>query len=1657
MAVKNFILIFYLVFIISIFTNIQIILAQSGPPSQLSYLHDPVIPKIGELKSSDAFKVDLFSGAFVYSYPLEVPPGTNSLQPKLNLFYNSHDTAQRPGFLGTGWSLPQSYIQRDVNYTPNNIPDNKFKMVLNGFLYDLIYVSNETRYHTKIDTFIFIENKSNGNNSKGEYWIVKTKDGIVYRFGFNNDSETLSTDYNYVWRWNLDLVNDTYGNSIFYTYKENPFPNDMGAIYPNKIEYNNDRKRKIEFIFESSDRPDMSLVYYQGSKVRESRRLKEINITTDNKLVRRYVVDYTKFGTGHLSFISNITQYGDDGTTILPSTRFDYIKEITGWYNYTANWTWEDRDFFVGPVGDSNDRGTRLADINGDGLVDIIRAWIGNNAPSVRKVWINNGTGWVRNTNWSIPTHLEFIYNSFEDYDRGLRLADINGDGLPDLILGRTSASFDTNYSEVWLNNASKAYLLKNITTQFGGKISIDYQKSTYLNNTGNDSISDLSFNIWVVANITENNGINSSHNLSLISLYNYSSGAYDYQDKEFRGFGYVEEKIDNEVIKHWFHQDDSRKGHEYKTEVLDNQGTPYQKKEFSWNSTQRNGYFITLLIEESEYTYDGTLTNPKIKNISYSYDEFGNLIKKHHKGDINNSNDDRYEYFKYLNNSATWIVDRLKHYTLLDSDNITKIRERFYIYDNLQYNQVPTKGGLTTRFDWIDTSNKNITINYSYNSFGNLVNETDANGYLTQYIYGIRDTTNTFVDRIINAKNHTINYNYDLGTGNLLAETNSNGNITNYTYDIFGRLTKEILPYDNITSSTKTYIYEFDGISPEKIKIMQLEESGKNNTFDEWIFYDGFGRLIQSKYEGDNSQKQIVYDIYYDDLGRIKEQSNPYLIDYNNNYSTPNQTINKTNYVYDQLNRLIKITNPDGTQRNISYNHWNITIYNENNNRKDYQIDAYQQIIKVIEYNSGETYETNYNYNPVGDLIQIRDAKNNTFNYTYDSLGRKILFRDPDLGTWNYSYDNLGNLIVQKDNRNITISLQYDELNRLIKKNSSSENITYVYDRNKNNTLSEVRINNIIMNYTYDDRLRKIKEEKIIDGKRFILNWTYDSLNRIVIKQLPDRSSIKYHYSINGKLSEIEGIINISYNEKDQPINRRYNNNLETNFTYNNENFRLNRIKTNNKQDLNYEYDSVGNIKKINDTVNLRIFSMDYDNLDRLTYTSILDNNQNTSNILNYSYDKIGNMLQILFNSDNITFYYGQILAHAPIKMIYIAPLIINITTCRELNNSNTLYNLNASVSSNGTCFNVTANKVILDCKGYSINYAKNGSGGYGIYSGGYNFTTIKNCKINENNVSTNNKYAIYLRGASNGTVIHNTINTSGNQAYGIILFSNSHYNKVDNNSIITYGTSGFGMLISSSSNYNNIINNNITTYGSTTAGVRFSSSSNNIFRGNAVKTLGSGASGIYLLPNSHFNRVDHTTIFTYGEGSYGIELDSSSNNTFSNSTIQTFNATAHGIYIAGLDGTSPNNNFYDTVINASHAAANGTFLDATFSNTINFTNVTIANNKMYIAGGIINVHWYLDALVRNVTSGNPIDQANVTAWNVSGAFMFSALTSSNGRISQQILLDYWQTKTAISNQNNYTINVSKIGFITQSRYVNVSTNRDEIFNLTQKKCLKN
>ncbi|MEK6808391.1 MAG: FG-GAP-like repeat-containing protein, partial [Nanoarchaeota archaeon] len=378
----------------------------------------------------------MFPGGAAYTYAIESPKGTNGLTPFLEISYNSQSVKQKPGILGAGWQLTQSFIYRDVNSTPANTTDDVFKLILNNIQHELIYNPSEKLYHTKLETYLKIENLTENPNM---YWLVTAKDGTKYRFGYNPDSELQSSSgYNHSAKWSLDLIEDTHNNKIFYSYLENPFSGDIGAVYLDEITYNNDKQRAIKFNYENTPRPDWRLVYEQGNKINETRRLINITISANNNLVRKYQFQHTGLNTENtLTALSNIVRYGFDNISILHNISFEYYPDAKGYALYNDS-SFSSPELFSDTS--SIDFGVRLIDFNSDGFIDIVKS---RQSTGEKKIFINNRkNNWTEETIWQLPV---YIVDS-AGIDAGVRFEDVNTDGFIDILHSRDQGNIQITY-----------------------------------------------------------------------------------------------------------------------------------------------------------------------------------------------------------------------------------------------------------------------------------------------------------------------------------------------------------------------------------------------------------------------------------------------------------------------------------------------------------------------------------------------------------------------------------------------------------------------------------------------------------------------------------------------------------------------------------------------------------------------------------------------------------------------------------------------------------------------------------------------------------------------------------------------------------------------------------------------------------------------------------------------------------------------------------------------------------------------------------------------------------------------------------------------------------------------------------------------------------
>ncbi|MBU2652639.1 MAG: VCBS repeat-containing protein, partial [Bacteroidetes bacterium] len=125
-------------------------------------------------------------------------------------------------------------------------------------------------------------------------------------------------------------------------------------------------------------------------------------------------------------------------------------SHMSAWINNGTTWV-EDKSYMppAPTTYNGKEQGFSLVDLNGDGLLDIIQNDLN---PSHMSAWINNGKTWIEDKSYLPPNPI-----TYNGYQQGFQLVDLNGDGLLDIIQndGRAVQSAWLNNGTTWIENIS--------------------------------------------------------------------------------------------------------------------------------------------------------------------------------------------------------------------------------------------------------------------------------------------------------------------------------------------------------------------------------------------------------------------------------------------------------------------------------------------------------------------------------------------------------------------------------------------------------------------------------------------------------------------------------------------------------------------------------------------------------------------------------------------------------------------------------------------------------------------------------------------------------------------------------------------------------------------------------------------------------------------------------------------------------------------------------------------------------------------------------------------------------------------------------------------------------------------------------------------------
>jgi len=407
------------------------------------------------------------TGSAQFNIPIWAPPGPQGIQPNLSLFYDSQASI---GPLGIGWSLAglgaitrcNLTAAQDAAPAPVNLVAGD-GYCLNGNRLRLTsgtYGTAGSTYQPELADFSNITAVGTAGSGPAS-WTVQARNGLTYYYGFVDangngaSSAAVAAGTSTVLTWYLSKVMDRAGNNYVINYTSV-----SGAAVPAKILWTPESSGSamytysMVFIYEPNVAQSSFTEYVAGTLVNNTQLLSSIEVLVGTTVVKDYFLKYQQSPLTAREELKTITECADASeSNCLSPTSVTYQVGTPG-LSTVVNTA-------LSSTGTSL---TTRYDLNGDGYPDlvyispsgsatmvafgsaagygtpfsagVVSNLIGNltGGPEDGLLVNKSGTWWYYLWNGSN----EFVGTTtgltIESNETQVQLADVNGDGYPDLV-----------------------------------------------------------------------------------------------------------------------------------------------------------------------------------------------------------------------------------------------------------------------------------------------------------------------------------------------------------------------------------------------------------------------------------------------------------------------------------------------------------------------------------------------------------------------------------------------------------------------------------------------------------------------------------------------------------------------------------------------------------------------------------------------------------------------------------------------------------------------------------------------------------------------------------------------------------------------------------------------------------------------------------------------------------------------------------------------------------------------------------------------------------------------------------------------------------------------------------------------------------------------
>ncbi|MBV1850502.1 RHS repeat domain-containing protein [Catellatospora tritici] len=476
-------------------------------------------------------------------------------------------------------------------------------------------------------------------------------------------------------------------------------------------------------------------------------------------------------------------------------------------------------------------------------------------------------------------------------------------------------------------------------------------------------------------------------------------------------------------------------------------------------NGITQNAYATgTAVVTARSWLDHGTGWQVTRATNTFSGDRTARVVQTDDEGDTSTTADDRCTRYTFGANAAgTFVIAPVRAETVGVRCSATPNRatdvvaDARFVYDGASGYGTTIGKGEVTRTEQMSswsggTATYQTTARQAFDANGRITSVTDALNNVTLTAYTPASGAPVTKTVITNPMGWESTSEIDPAWGSPTATIDMNGRRTDATYDGLGRVTAVWLPGRTKGVDTPDVKYTYTirntgGISSITTSRLNTAGTAYLSTYE---LLDGKARPRQKQTPAVGGGRTIVETLYDSRGNAVKTRPGYFnsagpgttLFVPTGDAAVPAQTVT----TYDGLNRV----SIEAFQLSAVEHSRAVTTYGGDHaetsapaggSATSTWVDAQGRTTQLRSYRANTatgSYDASFRtYSSSGELTSLTDAAGNKWTYVWDQMHRKISETDPDKGTSTFTYDELGRQTSATDARGVKLIYTYDKLSR--------------------------------------------------------------------------------------------------------------------------------------------------------------------------------------------------------------------------------------------------------------------------------------------------------------------------------------------------------------------------------------------------------------------------------------------------------------------------------------------------------------------------------------------------------------------------------------------------------------------------------------------------